>query len=139
MAIKKYDLNLMNYMNLFEKIAKIRPKDCFATEEIMFFFVTRGFAKTAIGKQGVNIRQLESALNKKVKVVEYASEPENLAKNYLFAMRPLYVKKAGGGLEIKFKFARQRRYLLDNQQARLHELLALLQHYWPDIKELKVL
>ena len=139
MAIKKYDLNLMNYMNLFEKVAKIRPKDCFTTSDNMFFFVERGFAKVAIGRQGVNIRQLESALGKKVKVIEYADKPENLVKNYLFAVRPLYVKLANSSLEVKFKFARQRRYLLDNQQARLQELLALVRHCWPDIKDIKVL
>lgn len=137
--IKKYDLDLMRHMNLFETVSKIRPKDCFTDNIATYFFVKKGSAKIAIGKQGINIKKIETALNKKVKVIEYADNPEELIKNYLFAIKPLFVKKTNNVIEIKFKFAKQRRYLLDNSQLRMKELLKLTQYYWPEINEIKVL
>jgi len=139
-VIKKYDQNLMRYLNAFEQITKIRAKDCFAANGTLFFLVERGTARIAIGRQGMGVKALTSALERKVKILEWASTAEGLVKAYLFPVRAQGVKLTSENvIEIAFKFAMQRRNLLSDRQARLKELLALIQHFYPKIKDIKVL
>lgn len=139
-VIKKYDQNLMRYLNAFEQVTKIRPKDCYAANGTLIFLVEKGTAKVAIGRKGANAKELEKALKKKVKIIEWRSSAAGLVKSYLYPTRPTSVRTTKDNIvEIKFKHAKQRRILLSDRQARLHELQDLVQHFHPDIREIKVL
>tara|TARA_Y100000034_G_C6772733_1_gene344803 strand:- start:4 stop:420 length:417 start_codon:yes stop_codon:yes gene_type:complete len=136
---RKYDLELMNQINLFEKITRIRPKDCVVFGDNMFFLVDKSAIKMAVGRQGTNVRQLEKVLSKRVKVMSHADKPVDLAKNFVFPARPVFVKLANNVIEIKFKSTINRRYLLDNTQEKLRLLEKLVSYYWPEVKSIKIL
>ena len=138
--IKKYDQNIMRNLNAFEQVVKVRAKDCFGTNGTLFFLVERGTAKIAIGRQGAGVRALANALKKRVKILEWSDKPEGLVKSYLFPLRTQSVVfTPENTLEISFKFALQRRSLLSDRQARLRELTELVQHFHPQVREIKVL
>ena len=138
--IKKYDQNLMRYLNAFEHVTKIRAKDCLVINDTLFFIVARGTARIAIGRQGAGVKALNSALEKKVKILEWADDAEGLVKAYLFPVRAQGVKQTSDStIEISFKFAMQRRNLLSDRQARLKELLTVVQHFYPMVKNIKIL
>tara|TARA_Y100000310_G_scaffold341753_2_gene441941 strand:- start:417 stop:842 length:426 start_codon:yes stop_codon:yes gene_type:complete len=138
--IKKYDQSLMRQLNAFEQITKVRAKDCFSTNGTLFFFVEKGVARIAIGRQGAGVRALANALDKQVRILEWLGTPEGLVKSYLFPLRTQdVVLTAEGILEIQFKFALQRRNLLSDRQARLRELTTLIQHFYPKVRDIKVL
>lgn len=59
----------MRYLNLFEKITRIRTRFCFKYNETIFFCVPRVFVSRAIGIGGKNIKELKMILNKRIKVV----------------------------------------------------------------------
>ena len=58
----------MKIMSLFETLTQAKLKDCIFDERIIFIVEENQIGK-AIGKNGVNVRKIESALNKKVKIV----------------------------------------------------------------------
>jgi len=139
-VIKKYDQSLMRYLNAFERVTKIRAKDCLIVNDTLFFVVPRGAARIAIGRQGAGVKALNAALEKKVKILEWSDDAEGLVKAYLFPARTQSVKLTSvGTIEISFKFAMQRRNLLSDRQARLRELLTVMQHFYPAVKDIKVL
>lgn len=130
----------MRYLNVFEQVTRVRAKDFFTSETVLFFLTDKGNAKIAIGKQGINVRNLSTSLQRKVKILEWTDNAEGLVRAYLY---PVIADSVGvnadKNVEILFKFAKQRRYLLDNKQENLHELLALVKHFHPEIAGIKVL
>ena len=57
----------------------------------LIFIVEQGHASKAIGKNGVNVKKIESLVNKKIKIVEYNNDPIIFIKSLIF---PLKVKDA---------------------------------------------
>ena len=80
---------------LFQKITRSSARDVVEDEKLgrLIFVVNEGKMGLAIGKGGVNIKNLQNIIKKPVELVEYAPEPETFLKNML---NPKYV------LDVKF-------------------------------------
>lgn len=63
------DINKIRYLNLFEKITRIRARNCFLYNNVTYFVVPRNEVFNAIGKNSENLRRIGDTLNKKVKVI----------------------------------------------------------------------
>lgn len=66
---KTLDLNFIRYLNLFEKITKVRTDTCFILNNVMFFAVPKGLIYRAVGEKGNHIKQLSEILGKRIRVV----------------------------------------------------------------------
>ena len=66
---KIIDMQFMRYLNLFERISRVRTKHCGIYNSTIIFFVDASEAARAIGEKGRNIRRIGEILNRKVKVV----------------------------------------------------------------------
>ncbi|MEM4605765.1 MAG: hypothetical protein QW103_01880 [Candidatus Pacearchaeota archaeon] len=95
----KFDLNIIRYINLLEKIAKVRAKNSFFYNRTLFFVVERkDFLKT-IGEKANNIKKLSRALKKKVRIL---IEPRNNKEKIKFIkemIKPVKIEE----IEIKEK------------------------------------
>lgn len=84
----KYDITLMKFMSLFEKVTRVGVKDCFEDNfSLLHFVVDKGNMRKAIGKEGANIKKLSTLINRKVKVVEYDSNRERFIKRLMFPLK----------------------------------------------------
>ena len=138
MVVKKYDLNLLGYMNIFKKVTGVNLKDCFILDDVILFVTEIGKAGLAIGKGGKNIQNLKGNLNKEFKIIEFAEKPEKLAENFVFPAKPVSVSREDGKLSILFATGRERRMLLTDSQKRLKQLKAIIKRYYPDIEEVLI-
>jgi len=59
----------MRYLNLFEKIMRVRTRFCFRYNEAIVFCVPKTLVSKAIGERGKNIKKMSEILGKKIKVV----------------------------------------------------------------------
>lgn len=59
----------MRYLNLFEKIMRVRTRFCFRYNETIVFCVPKTLVAKAIGERGKNIRKMSEILGKRIKVV----------------------------------------------------------------------
>jgi len=66
---KIIDMKFMRYLNLFEKVSRVRTKNCSVYNSNIIFFVEQRDVPKAIGEDGRNIRRIGEILNKKVRVV----------------------------------------------------------------------
>ena len=64
----------MKHINLFQSITKASVKDCIVGLDRVLFVVNQGQAGLAIGKSGVNIRNLQRLMKKRIEVIEFNSE-----------------------------------------------------------------
>ena len=55
----KYDLDIMRYISLFESLSGAKVKDCIVND-VIFFIVHENEMGRAIGKQGSNIKRVET-------------------------------------------------------------------------------
>ena len=69
-----YDVELIQTINMFEQVTHARVKEAFYFKEILTFIVQEGDIYKALGKNLVNLKKLESMLQKKIKIVEYSTD-----------------------------------------------------------------
>ena len=72
-----------SYLSLFQTITTAVSRDCIIDEKMdrVIFVVNKGQMGMAIGKGGSNIKQLQTAISKKIELVEYSENPINFIKN----------------------------------------------------------
>ena len=70
----------LRYMQVFGNVTRVRAKDCFEENDLIFYVVDKGNLGQAIGKGSHRLRKLEEMLKKRVKVVEFGDE-ERFIKN----------------------------------------------------------
>jgi NusA-like KH domain protein len=67
--VKTIDMQDIRYLNLFERIMKVRAHFCFRYNENIFFCVPRPLVSKAIGEGGRNIKKMNEVLGKRIKVI----------------------------------------------------------------------
>jgi len=67
------DMQDIRYLNLFEKITRVRTRFCFKYNETIIFCVPKRFVPKAIGPDGKNVKQMSELLRKKIKIIPLPS------------------------------------------------------------------
>jgi transcription antitermination factor NusA-like protein len=67
--VNTIDMQDMRYLNLFEKIMRVRTRFCFRYNDNIIFCVPKTLMAKAIGEGGKNIKKMSGILDKKIKVV----------------------------------------------------------------------
>ena len=88
-----FDIVAMQYLQLFERFAGAPAKDCIAQEnkhldtvqEQLLFVVDERDIGKAIGRQGANVKKLEQAFRKKVRIVAFSDDPCTFIQNLIAA------------------------------------------------------
>jgi len=63
------DMKLMRYINLLDRISRVKTRKCFVYNNIIVFAVPKMMISQAIGPGAVNVRRIQEQLGKKVKIV----------------------------------------------------------------------
>ena len=82
-------------MNALEKVSGVSPKDCMAGETMVSFLVKESDMGKAIGKGASNIKTLEGSIKKRVEIIAYRENPEELAALALEVKIASFNKKNG--------------------------------------------
>jgi len=134
----KYDINVMKFISMFESATGAQLHDCFMQDEKIIFVVKRGQIGKALGKKGINIKKLENMLKKKIRIIEFNEDALQFVKN---AVHPLQIKditEEAGIITITPIDSKTRGYLIGRGAANLRNTEAVVQRYFKDIKEIKV-
>lgn len=87
------DIRKMRYLNLFEKITKIRGRDCFFYNNMVFFAVDSRDVFKSIGKNSENLRKLSGVIGKKIRIIAYPAKTKEASKFILQIINPLEMKE----------------------------------------------
>jgi len=126
------DMKFIRYLNLFEKITKVRTQHCFCYNFWIVFLVHRIEMVRAIGESGKNIKKLSRILEKKVKIVAIPSGEEDLEKFILAIVYPVKFKS----VEIKDDCItinagmQSKAALIGRNKTRLSEMKDILNQYF---------
>ncbi|MDD3175257.1 MAG: NusA-like transcription termination signal-binding factor [Candidatus Nanoarchaeia archaeon] len=134
----KYDMQTLQWMKLFEDITKAKIKDCFVHNEKLHFIVHPGNLFKALGENKKNVTRLEDLLKKKVKIIEYS---ENMLKFIVNIMAPLKVvdiKNEEGIVTITGPDQKTKGLMIGARAQNLRMFEGIVQKYFPELKEIKV-
>ncbi len=133
------DMKFIRYLNLFEKMTKVRTQHCFLYNSTIIFLVQRQDVSRAIGEAGKNIKKLSQIMEKKVKIISIPQGPEEIERFILDIVYPVKFKN----VEIKDGCAtisagmQSRAALIGRNKTRLNEMKEILEHYF-GVSELRI-
>jgi len=132
-----YDINLMRFMSLFETLTGARVKDCIDANNQLIFVVHEGQMGKAAGKRGANVKRIELAIKRKIKIVEYAPEVVAFVKNLVTPLRVKEAVEDEGVITLTAEDSQTRGMLIGRNATNLRSFEAVTKRYFP-IKEIKV-
>jgi NusA-like KH domain protein len=67
------NMQTMRYINLLDKVTRVKTRKCFTYNNMVYFAVPRGLVSKAIGPEAINIKKLQEQLQKRVKIIAESS------------------------------------------------------------------
>jgi NusA-like KH domain protein len=69
------DMKLMRYINLLDRVSRVKTRKCFVYNNVILFAVPRVMVSQAIGPGAYNIKRLQEQLGKRIRIV---TEPHGI-------------------------------------------------------------
>ena len=132
----KYDSELIKLITLFESMTGASVKDCIADDKLTFIVDENEMGK-AIGKGGANIKRLENALKKRIRVIEYNNDITQFVRNMAYPSQVAEIKNEDGIVTINGKDSNTRAMLIGRNRQNLIQINDIVKRYF-EVKEIKV-
>jgi len=132
----KLDLKSIQCINIFSRVASVRPNGCFTYNNTQVFVVKPGLLPKAIGERGRNIHRLSTLLRTRVRVISEGNV-EEFVKEVVQPVKFKRLVREDGRITI-IAGQQAKASLIGRNKVRLNELLEVLKQYY-GIKTLKVI
>ncbi|MFC1775057.1 NusA-like transcription termination signal-binding factor [Nanoarchaeota archaeon] len=132
-----YTAEVMQIMSLFDRITHVGLKDCIVSDKLLVFIVPENNIGKAIGKNGRNVRILEKALKRKVKIVEFSNDVKVFTKNLLMPLKTKDVIDDDNTIIVEPFDTITRGQMIGRNAQNLRYTEGLIKRHFP-IKELRI-
>lgn len=133
----KYDNALIKLMSFFESVTRAKLKDCFVDSSgLLVYVVEPAQFGLAVGRAGSNVKRLETALKRKIKIVEYSDDILSFVASLVLPIRARNISFADGVVTVAAD-SQSRGYLIGRGGSSLRNYESIIRRYFP-IKELRV-
>jgi NusA-like KH domain protein len=138
MTSNTIDMQLMRYINLFEKISRVSTTNCFIYNNSIVFAVQKKFVSRAIGKDAANVKKMRNIIGKKIKVIE-ERELKDLDKFISDVVEPAVFNKLeiNNGAAVISASRQSKATLIGRGRAREQELQNILKKFY-NIEKLRI-
>lgn len=133
-----YDANSMKLMSMFENLTRSKVKDCFENKGAVIFVVGEGEIGKALGKGASNVKRIESMLKKRIRIIEYSSDIIRFVSNVIMPNRAKDIVYEEGIITIIPQDSQSRGYLIGRAAEVLRNNESIVQRYFSEVKEMKV-
>ena len=133
----KYDSDIIKLMTLFESMTGAKVKDCISGEKTLFVIEENEMGK-AIGRNGSNIKRIESVLKRKIKLAEFSSDVAQFIRNMAYPAQIAEIKQENGAIIIQGKDSNSKAMLIGRDRQNLNHLTDIVKRYF-EINEIKVI
>lgn len=101
------------YLNKFDSITGVMPKDCFIDNNTIAFLVKPELLGKAIGKKGIKAKLLAKTFGKKVEIYPYYENVDDFIRNALPDINILAIEKKKNNIQLKLD-STERRKIMDS-------------------------
>lgn len=137
--VRTLDMKFIRYLNLFERVTKVRTQHCFNYNSTIIFVVPKQLMAKALGEGGKNVKKLSEILEKKVKVISVPNGKEDIERFISAIVYPVKFKN----IEVRDDAVvisagmQSRAALIGRNKSRLNDMKKILEQYF-GIKEVRV-
>lgn len=135
----KYDSQTLQIIGLFEKITRAKLKDIVMQDDKYIFIVEEGEYTKALGKDLKNLKKLNTMLGSKIKIVEFKKDVQNFIKNLIYPLKPDSIEIMDDIAAIKSQDTKTKGLLIGSRAKNLRFYESVVQNYFKEIKEIKVI
>jgi N utilization substance protein A len=125
----KLDLKTMGYISVFEKYTGSNVKDCFLSGSSLVFIVKEGQIGRAIGKKGINIKNLSKKFKKSLRVIEFSDDAVKFVKNLIYPVKT-HVEKRGNKIVISAEDTKTKGFLFGRDKSKLKDMQEIIKRYF---------
>lgn len=133
----KLDNQSIQLLNIFESLTNASVKDCFTEDSKVIFVVNTGNISKAIGPGGRKIKRVERLLKKKIKVVEFSTDPLKFIKSYLAPIKLKTIEMKDNEIQIKAEDNLYKGILIGRNRKNLNNLKQIVNKYFK-VKDIKI-
>jgi len=131
------DSQAIKLINLFQTLTRANIKDCINQANKIIFVVQPGEIAKAIGSKGINVKNLERALKKRVKITEFSQDCKTFISNLIHPLKVSDIEEKEGIFTLKSEDSKTRGALIGKVGSNLRDLEEVIKRYF-DIKKLRV-
>lgn len=131
------DAAVMSYISLFESLTGAKVKDCISDGELTII-VERGNMGLAIGRNGSNLKRAESALKKKINLIEFSEDVVQFTRNVIYPIRMVEIEKQDRLINIKGRDKKTKGLLIGRDRANLKRTLSIIRRFF-DVEDIRIL
>ena len=132
------DTDLLQTIGVVEKITHARIDRCIPKDDKLVFVVEKGGARKMVGPNGVMLKSLESQLGKRLKVIEKTEEKHQFVRNAFLPLRIVEIKEEDGIITLVGPDEKTKGLMIGAKAHNLRFLEKIVQTYFPDVREIKV-
>lgn len=129
-----FDTEILQYMNLFNQITKLTPKDCFKSNNNLVFIVKQGDIGKAIGKKGVNVKKLSSIIKKSVKIIEFNDDVCKFIANLILPIKAKEIQREDNKVIIIANNNYEKGQIFGREKSNLKEILSTISKFFKGIE-----
>ncbi len=134
-----YDVKAIQIRALFEAVTRTTLKDCFENQSKMLFIVMPGQIKRALGKDNSNVKRVETKIGQKIRIVEFSPNMMQFVANLIYPLRINDITMDNDGiLTLKGKDTKTNGMIIGSRAQNLRNTESIVQKYFPEVKEIKV-
>ena len=126
----------MKLITLFESMTGAKVKDCISNERLTFIIEENEMGK-AIGRNGANIKRMENAIKRKIKLAEFSNNAVQFVKNMVHPIEVEDIREEEGIITIHGRDTGTKAMLIGRERQNLNHLSDIVKRYF-DVKEIKV-
>jgi N utilization substance protein A len=139
MARVKIDNELFQVVAHFSRFTGVTPKDTIVGfDETLTFVVDGDQIGRAIGPQGRNVRMIEEALKKRVRIVAFDADLRGFIENVIRPLQIRGIEEQEGVVTLHAADSRSRSLLIGRAAMHLRTFESIVKRFFPTVKELKV-
>jgi len=142
---KTFDMQFIRYINLFNKVTRVRANHCFNYNNTLVFVVPKIKVNEAIGRDNGNLKRLSSILLKRIRIIAEPKSQKDVEGFISVLISPIHYKT----LEITKNESSQeelvitagmesKAMLIGRNKTRLEELKNIVEQYF-GIKNVRIL
>jgi N utilization substance protein A len=132
------DNDTFRYLNAFGTLTGVSAIDCFDQSGEIIYIVEPGKIGVAVGKGGSNIKKVEEIVKKRIRLVEYSSDPITFIRNAVYPLKVpnIYIStKSSGEKVLNMKSdAKLKKTLMREGRKMMKLLSSLVARQFPSFK-----
>ena len=127
------NMQSMRYINILDKISRVKTRKCFVYNNILFFAVEGKQVSRAIGTSASNIKKIQDQIGKKVKIISEPRDSRDITRfieNIVFPIRFKSLEIRDNAALITAGSNQNKAALIGRNKRRLEELAKIVNDFF---------